>query len=172
MLAAAAALPAGLRSTGRCTACRSPSATSTSSQGITGSPWVGLAHFERFVTSYNFWPIMREHARAEPLQPGGRLPVADHPGAGAQLRRRAPGSGERCRWSATRRTSSRRWSWSGSSCSSCSTRASGLVNQLLGLVGIGPIDFMGNAAATSATSTSGRGVWQTSASAASSTWRR
>jgi putative aldouronate transport system permease protein len=27
--------------------------------GITGSPWVGLAHFERFVTSYNFWPIIK-----------------------------------------------------------------------------------------------------------------
>jgi multiple sugar transport system permease protein/putative aldouronate transport system permease protein len=26
--------------------------------GITGSPWVGLRHFERFVTSYNFWTIM------------------------------------------------------------------------------------------------------------------
>src|SRR5687768_15412984 len=27
--------------------------------GITGSPWVGLKHFERFVDSYNFWPILR-----------------------------------------------------------------------------------------------------------------
>jgi multiple sugar transport system permease protein/putative aldouronate transport system permease protein len=26
--------------------------------GISGSPWVGLRHFERFVTSYNFWTIM------------------------------------------------------------------------------------------------------------------
>ena len=28
-------------------------------QGLSGSPWVGLAHFERFVESYNFWPILR-----------------------------------------------------------------------------------------------------------------
>src|SRR5688500_3526166 len=27
--------------------------------GITGSPWVGLAHFERFVTSYSFWQIIK-----------------------------------------------------------------------------------------------------------------
>ncbi len=27
--------------------------------GITGSPWVGLAHFERFVSSYNFWQIIK-----------------------------------------------------------------------------------------------------------------
>lgn len=27
--------------------------------GITGSPWVGLSHFERFVTSHNFWPILQ-----------------------------------------------------------------------------------------------------------------
>src|SRR5688500_4358403 len=27
--------------------------------GITGSPWVGLKHFERFVDSYNFWPILK-----------------------------------------------------------------------------------------------------------------
>lgn len=26
--------------------------------GITGSPWVGWANFERFINSYNFWPIM------------------------------------------------------------------------------------------------------------------
>jgi putative aldouronate transport system permease protein len=28
-------------------------------QGITGSDWVGLKHFERFVTSYNFWPLLK-----------------------------------------------------------------------------------------------------------------
>jgi multiple sugar transport system permease protein/putative aldouronate transport system permease protein len=28
-------------------------------QGLSGSPWVGLEHFERFVESYNFWPIMK-----------------------------------------------------------------------------------------------------------------
>lgn len=27
--------------------------------GITGSDWVGLKHFEKFVTSYNFWPLLR-----------------------------------------------------------------------------------------------------------------
>ena len=27
--------------------------------GVSGSPWVGLDHFERFVNSFNFWPIMR-----------------------------------------------------------------------------------------------------------------
>ncbi len=27
--------------------------------GITGSEWVGLAHFDRFVHSYNFWPIIK-----------------------------------------------------------------------------------------------------------------
>lgn len=27
--------------------------------GITGSDWVGMKHFEKFVTSYNFWPLLR-----------------------------------------------------------------------------------------------------------------
>jgi multiple sugar transport system permease protein/putative aldouronate transport system permease protein len=27
--------------------------------GIMGSEWVGLEHFERFVNSFNFWPILR-----------------------------------------------------------------------------------------------------------------
>jgi ABC-type polysaccharide transport system permease subunit len=27
--------------------------------GITGSEWVGMKHIERFVTSYNFWPLLR-----------------------------------------------------------------------------------------------------------------
>ena len=26
--------------------------------GITGSPWVGLAHFERFIDSFMFWPVI------------------------------------------------------------------------------------------------------------------
>ena len=28
-------------------------------RGITGSPWVGLKHFETFVTSYQFWPVIK-----------------------------------------------------------------------------------------------------------------
>jgi multiple sugar transport system permease protein/putative aldouronate transport system permease protein len=28
-------------------------------QGITGSPWAGFSHFERFVESYMFWPVIR-----------------------------------------------------------------------------------------------------------------
>jgi putative aldouronate transport system permease protein len=28
-------------------------------QGIAGSPWVGLTHFERFIDSYMFWPVIR-----------------------------------------------------------------------------------------------------------------
>ncbi|GAA5003571.1 ABC transporter permease [Actinopolymorpha pittospori] len=28
-------------------------------QGITGSPWVGLQNFERFIDSYMFWPVIR-----------------------------------------------------------------------------------------------------------------
>jgi putative aldouronate transport system permease protein len=27
--------------------------------GVTGSPWVGWDNFERFINSYNFWPIMQ-----------------------------------------------------------------------------------------------------------------
>jgi multiple sugar transport system permease protein/putative aldouronate transport system permease protein len=27
--------------------------------GISGSPWVGLTHFERFIGSYMFWPVIR-----------------------------------------------------------------------------------------------------------------
>src|SRR5215211_4658206 len=27
--------------------------------GITGSPWVGLTNFERFVSTYNFWQIIK-----------------------------------------------------------------------------------------------------------------
>lgn len=29
------------------------------SKGITGSPWVGLKHFERFFNSYHFWRLIR-----------------------------------------------------------------------------------------------------------------
>lgn len=29
------------------------------SQGITDSPWVGWKHFERFVTAYQFWPVLK-----------------------------------------------------------------------------------------------------------------
>lgn len=28
-------------------------------EGIWSSPWVGLEHFQRFIDSYNFWPILR-----------------------------------------------------------------------------------------------------------------
>jgi putative aldouronate transport system permease protein len=28
-------------------------------EGIAGSPWVGFTHFERFIDSYLFWPIIR-----------------------------------------------------------------------------------------------------------------
>lgn len=28
-------------------------------QGITGSPWVGFSHFERFIESFMFWPVIR-----------------------------------------------------------------------------------------------------------------
>lgn len=28
-------------------------------QGITGSPWVGFEHFQRFIDSYLFWPIIK-----------------------------------------------------------------------------------------------------------------
>lgn len=27
-------------------------------EGITGSPWVGLLHFERFINAYQFWPLI------------------------------------------------------------------------------------------------------------------
>ena len=77
--------------------------------GITGSPWVGLAHFERFVNSYNFWPIIKNTLILQRLQPGRRLPAADHPGAGAELRRArlVPAHGTDGRLRA--RTSSRWW---------------------------------------------------------------
>jgi putative aldouronate transport system permease protein len=29
------------------------------SAGISGSPWAGLKYFDRFVNSYNFWPILK-----------------------------------------------------------------------------------------------------------------
>ena len=55
--------------------------------GITGSPWVGLAHFERFVTSYSFRQVIRQYPPAERLQPGSGVPAPHHPGAGAELHR-------------------------------------------------------------------------------------
>ncbi len=76
--------------------------------GITGSPWVGLANFERFVSSYNFWQIIRNTLilSVYSLVAGFPLPILlalalNHIGR--------TWFKKRCRWSATLRSSSRWW---------------------------------------------------------------
>lgn len=108
--------------------------------GVSGSPWVGLKHFDRFVNSYNFWPILKNTLLLNLYQLAAGFPlpiifalalnyvtrtwfrrtvqmvtyapyfISTVVMAGLVLQFLAP---------------------------------VGLVNQFLGLVGIGPINFMG-----------------------------
>lgn len=111
--------------------------------GITGSPWVGLDHFQRFVSSFNFWQIISNTLILSTygLAAGFPLPIIlalalNH------LRRR---------------TFKQTVQLVGYAPEFISTvvmvgiifvlldARAGLVNKLIGLMGAGPIDFMGQA---------------------------
>ncbi len=111
--------------------------------GITGSPWVGLAHFERFVSSYNFWQIIKNTVilSVYSLVAGFPLPILlalalNHIGRTwfkktVQMVGYAPEFISMV-------------VMVGIIFVVLDPRI-GMVNQILGLAGIGPIDFMGNA---------------------------
>ncbi len=111
--------------------------------GITGSPWVGLANFERFVSSYNFWQIIKNTLilSVYSLVAGFPLPILlalalNHIGRtwfkkSVQMVGYAPEFISMV-------------VMVGIIFVVLDPRI-GMVNQILGLVGVGPIDFMGNA---------------------------
>lgn len=111
--------------------------------GITGSPWVGLKHFEQFVTSYNFWPILRNTLvlNGYQLVAGFPLPIV----LALAL------NYIRLRWF---RKSVQMVSYAPHFISVVVLvgitlqflAPSGLINQVLGVVGLGPIHFMGEPA--------------------------
>ena len=112
--------------------------------GITGSPWVGLAHFERFVTSYNFWQIIKNTLILSiySLAAGFPLPILlalslNNVGQ-AWFRRTVQMVGYAPYFISV-------VVMVGIIFILLDPRF-GLVNQLLGLIGFGPVDFMGNAA--------------------------
>ena len=111
--------------------------------GITGSPWVGLDHFQRFVTSYNFWPVMRNTLELSlyNLAAGFPFPIllalslnyvgSRHFRKTVQMVAYAPYFISTVVMVGIILT--------------LLQPNGGLVNMLLGLVHIGPVDFMGNA---------------------------
>jgi putative aldouronate transport system permease protein len=111
--------------------------------GITGSPWVGMANFERFVVSFNFWQIISNTVilSVYSLVAGFPLPIL---------------------LALALNHINRHWfkktvQMVGYAPEFISIVVMvgiifvvldpriGMVNQILGLVGIGPLDFMGNA---------------------------
>jgi putative aldouronate transport system permease protein len=111
--------------------------------GISGSPWVGLANFERFVESYSFWQIIKNTLvlSAYGLLAGFPLPIIlalalNYVGRD-WFRRTVQMVGYAPYFIST-------VVMVGIILILLDPR-SGIVNQLLGLVGIGSIDFMGDA---------------------------
>lgn len=112
-------------------------------QGLSDSPWAGLKHFERFVTAHNFWQILRNTLvlNGYQLLAGFPLPIV---------------------LALALNYVARRWFKRSVQMVSYAPHfisvvvlvgitlqflaPSGLVNQLLGVVGIGPIHFMGEPA--------------------------
>jgi putative aldouronate transport system permease protein len=112
--------------------------------GITGSPWVGLAHFERFVTSYSFWQIIKNTVllSAYSLAAGFPVPIIlalalNYVGR-TWFRRTVQMVGYAPFFIST-------VVMVGIILLMLDPRF-GPVNPLLGLIGFGPVDFMGNAA--------------------------
>ncbi|MGH2533237.1 MAG: ABC transporter permease [Thermomicrobiales bacterium] len=111
--------------------------------GVTGSPWVGLANFERFFNSYNFWQILENTAvlNAYSLVAGFPVPIL----LALALN------------SVTRAWFSRTVQIVGYAPQFISVVVMvgiililldprvGMINQVLGVAGLGPIDFLGNA---------------------------
>lgn len=109
-------------------------------QGLTDSPWVGLKYFERFVNSYNFWTILKNTLvlNVYQLAAGFPLPIIFALGLNYILRG----------W--FRRTV-QMVTYAPHFISTVvmvgiilqMLAPSGLLNQLLEVIGIGPIHFMG-----------------------------
>ena len=125
--------------------------------GITGSPWVGLANFERFVTSYSFWQIIENTLvlSAYSLAAGFPFPIIlalalNYVGR-VWFRRTVQMVGYAPYFIST-------VVMVGIILVMLDPRF-GPVNQLLELVGIGPVNFMGNAASFRHVFV-GSGVWQ------------
>jgi putative aldouronate transport system permease protein len=112
--------------------------------GITGSPWVGLTHFERFVGSYSFGQILVNTVvlSAYSLAAGFPVPIilalALNYVSRAGFRRTVQMVGYAPYFIST-------VVMVGIILIMLDPRF-GMINLLLGLAGIGPIDFMGNAA--------------------------
>jgi multiple sugar transport system permease protein/putative aldouronate transport system permease protein len=112
-------------------------------QGLSDSPWAGLKHFERFVTAHNFWQILRNTLvlNGYQLLAGFPLPIV---------------------LALALNYVARRWFKRSVQMVSYAPHfisvvvlvgitlqflaPGGLINQLLGVVGIGPIHFMGEPA--------------------------
>ena len=131
-------------STGRCTACRSPFAISTSSTGSPAVPGSGWRTSSASCTSYNFWQIIKNTLilSAYSLAAGFPFPIIlalalNYVGR-AWFRRTVQMVGYAPFFIST-------VVMVGIILVLLDPRF-GLVNQLLGLAGIGPVDFMGNAA--------------------------
>ena len=111
--------------------------------GISGSPWVGLAHFERFVTSYSFGQILENTVvlSVYSLAAGFPIPIilalALNSIGRAWFRRSVQLVGYAPYFIST-------VVMVGMILLVLDPRF-GMVNLLLGLLGVGPIDFMGNA---------------------------
>jgi multiple sugar transport system permease protein/putative aldouronate transport system permease protein len=125
--------------------------------GITGSPWVGLKHFDRFVHSYNFWPIMKNTLLLNLYQLAVSFPLPILFALGLNYVMRG--------W--FRRTV-QMVTYAPYFISTVVMvglilqllSPAGLLNQLLGVVGIGPINFMGEPAYWKSIYV-WSGVWQT-----------
>lgn len=126
-------------------------------KGISGSPWVGLKYFDRFVHSYNFWPILKNTLVLNVYQLAAGFPLAIIFALGLNYILRD--------W--FRRTV-QLVTYAPYFISTVVMAGIilqmlspvGLVNQLLGLIGIGPIHFMGEPAYWKSIYV-WSGVWQT-----------
>jgi multiple sugar transport system permease protein/putative aldouronate transport system permease protein len=111
--------------------------------GITGSPWVGLKYFERFFHSYQFWPIIRNTLVVNVYDLAISLPMQVLLALGLNY--------ARLRW--FRRTV-QMVTYAPYFISAVvvvgivltlSNPTTGLLNHLLGAVGLGPVDLTGPA---------------------------
>jgi multiple sugar transport system permease protein/putative aldouronate transport system permease protein len=113
--------------------------------GITGSPWVGWAHFERFVHAYNFWQIIQNTLLLSAYSLAASFPfpiilaLALNYTGRAWFRRTVQMVGYAPFFISI-------VVLVGMVLVLLDPRF-GLINHLLGLIGIGPFDVMGNAAA-------------------------
>ena len=113
-------------------------------EGITSSPWVGLDHFDRFVNSYLFWPIIRNTVILHTYELVATFPLPIMLALALNTLRR--------KWFMR---SVQMITYAPHFISTVVVVGMlfllldpriGLVNHLLALIGIGPVDFMGDPA--------------------------